>query len=118
MTKTASETAKSKLLGGNMKSKRSKACDIPQKIKKIVWERDGERCIICGSRIAMPNAHYIPRSKGGLGIEQNIVTLCQSCHYSYDFGGGETRENLGKSIEKYLIKKYPDWNKENLIFRR
>ena len=74
-----------------MKSKRSKACDILQKVKEAVWERDGHRCIICHSRIAMPNAHFIPRSKGGLGIEENIVTLCTNfseckCHYKFDFG--------------------------------
>lgn len=106
-----------------MKSKRSKACDIPQKIKKIVWERDGGRCIICGSRVAMPNAHYIPRSKGGLGIEQNIVTLCTElseckCHRKFDNGTKEEREEIGNRIWRYLKSKYPTLEKENLIFRR
>ncbi len=50
-------------------SKRSKACDISPKVKKKVWERDNHCCIICGSPYAMPNAHYIARSQGGLGIE-------------------------------------------------
>lgn len=31
---------------------------------------------MCGSSYAMPNAHYIARAQGGLGIEENIVTLC------------------------------------------
>lgn len=35
-----------------MKSKRSKACDISATTKKIVWERDNQRCIICGDRKA------------------------------------------------------------------
>ena len=70
-----------------MKSKRTKATDIPQKVKQAVWERDGGRCVVCGCcRNVMPNAHFIPRSKGGLGIEENIVTLCTNltenqCHY-------------------------------------
>ncbi len=67
-----------------MKSRRSKACDIPQSVKKKVWERDEERCVVCGNHQAMPNAHYISRAHGGLGIEQNIVTLCQTCHHEYD----------------------------------
>lgn len=55
-----------------MKSKRSKATDIPQKVKQAVWERDGGRCVVCGCcRNVMPNAHFISRSKGGLGIEEN-----------------------------------------------
>lgn len=44
-------------------NKRSKACDISQKVKKKVWERDNHRCIICGSPYAMPNAHYISRAQ-------------------------------------------------------
>lgn len=67
-----------------MKSNRSKATDISQRVKKIVWERDNQRCIFCGSTLAMPNAHVIPRSKGGLGVEQNIVTACYECHFKMD----------------------------------
>lgn len=99
-----------------MKSKRSKACDISPKVKQRVWERDGGRCIICGCRTAMPNAHFIPRSQGGLGIEENIVTLCQNCHYNFDMT--DMREHYKEYIENYLKKKYPNWDKENLIYKR
>lgn len=46
-------------------SKRSKACEISQKVKKIVWERDEGCCIICGRPVPMTcaNAHYIKRSQ-------------------------------------------------------
>ena len=66
-----------------MKGRRTKALEIPRKVKIAVFERDNERCILCGSN-GLPEAHYIPRSKGGLGIEQNIVTLCRECHRRYD----------------------------------
>ena len=60
-----------------MKSKRAKALDISKQVKEIVFARDKGKCVVCGNSYnVMPNAHYIPRSKGGLGIEQNIVTLC------------------------------------------
>lgn len=107
-----------------MKSRRSKATDISPKVKKAVWERDRGRCVICGSCYnVMPNAHFISRSKGGLGIEENIVTLCtglteNKCHYKYDFGSREEREEIGGRIEAYLKSKYPNWDKENLIYRR
>ena len=61
-------------------SKRSKACDISMEVKKKVWERDEHKCVICHNPYAKPNAHYIARSQGGLGIEENIVTLCLRCH--------------------------------------
>ena len=55
--------------------KRTKALDIPEKVKRRVWERDGHQCVLCGSIYAMPNAHYISRAQGGLGIEENAVII-------------------------------------------
>lgn len=99
-----------------MKTKRAKACDITKKVKDRVWERDGGRCIICGSGWAMPNSHYIRRSQGGLGIEENIVTMCHRCHYMYDQGGD--RKAIATYTEKYLRSKYPNWNPEKLIYKK
>jgi 5-methylcytosine-specific restriction endonuclease McrA len=103
-----------------MKSKRSKATDIPYKVKEAVWERDNHHCIYCGKTGygVMPNAHFIPRSKGGLGVEQNIVTLCQYCHYKFDFGTAEQRSELRHFIRSYLNKKYKHWNERDLIYKK
>ena len=98
-------------------SKRAKACQIPQKVKAIVYERDNERCIVCGRR-GFPDAHYVPRSKGGLGIEQNIVTLCRECHRKFDQGDGQTMDTFGEIIRNYLKSKYEDWDEKNLVFRK
>lgn len=98
------------------KSRRTKLTDIPAYVKNIVWERDGGCCIICGSPQAMPNAHYIPRSRGGLGIEENIVTLCTmgGCHYKYDFT--DEREAIGSKIKEYLKSQYPNWDESKLAY--
>lgn len=101
-----------------MKTKRAKATDIPPKVKKAVWERDGHKCIICDNASAMPNAHFIPRSKGGLGIEENIVTLCGTCHYLYDFGNKPQRQGLRNQIREYLISVYSNFKEENLIYKK
>ena len=107
-----------------MKSKRSKATDIDMSVKKKVFERDGGRCVVCGNYCnVMPNAHYIPRSKGGLGIEQNIVTLCteltiNKCHRKYDFGTKKEREEIGKIIRNYLKSQYEDWDEEKLVYKK
>ena len=98
-------------------SKRSKACDIPQKVKDKVWARDDQHCIICGSPYAMPNAHYIGRAQGGLGIEENVVTLCLKCHNRYD--NGDMREAYGYRIQWYLKSIYGDnWNERELIYNK
>lgn len=101
-----------------MKSRRSKATDISQKVKNKVWERDNHCCILCGSPYAMPNAHYISRANGGLGIEQNIVTLCHDCHSKFDNGDKDTRTALGYKIESYLISCYKYWNVQDLYYKK
>lgn len=98
------------------KHKRTNACDITQKVKKAVWQRDSECCIVCGNPNAMPNAHYVPRSKGGLGIEQNVVTLCQQCHH--DFDNGCKRQEYKIIIKDYLYGQYPDWSEDELYYKK
>ena len=46
-------------------SKRSKACEISQKVKKVGWERDNKKCICCKKWVPMScaNAHFIKRSQ-------------------------------------------------------
>lgn len=96
--------------------RQTKACDISKAVKDAVWERDGHRCIICGSSYAMPNAHYIPRSHGGLGVEQNIVTLCADCHRAYD--QSTAHEWYKTQIRLYLKRLYPGWDERKLIYHK
>ena len=95
---------------------RTKALDIPAKVKDRVWERDNHCCILCGNPQAAPNAHFIARSHGGLGIEQNIVTLCARCHRDYD--QSPARQYIQEEIKHYLSSQYHDWKEENLIYRK
>ena len=102
-----------------MKTKRAKATDISMKVKKKAWERDNGCCVICGNNFnVMPNAHYIPRRKGGLGIEENIFTACtrltpNDCHYKFDeYGTGRDK------VKEYLQSKYPNWDETDLIYKK
>lgn len=97
-------------------SRMSKACDIPKEVKTQVWERDGGRCIFCGSPQAAPNMHYIPRSHGGLGISENIGTGCQHCHNLLD--NSQHRRFLLEEFRLYLMRKYPGWDENALIYRK
>ncbi|NCC19095.1 MAG: HNH endonuclease [Bacteroidia bacterium] len=96
-------------------SEQAKRTDIPAKVKMAVWNRDRGRCVVCSDPNAMPNAHFISRAHGGQGIEQNIVTLCRKCHHEFD--NGIDREYYRERIEKYLLGKYPNWNKESVVFK-
>ena len=62
------------------------------------------------------NAHFIPRSQGGLGIEENIFTACDKCHQEQD--NGLKTQKMEKEVEEYLKSKYEDWNKENLVYKK
>lgn len=108
------------------KSKRTIACDIPPRVKMAVAERDSidghPNCIYCGkpaptsNPLAFSNAHFISRGQSGLGIEENILTLCWECHLRYDQSTG--REEMREFFRDYLKTKYPDWDEEKLIYKK
>lgn len=86
-------------------------------VKRRVWERDGGRCVVCGStHTAAPNAHYIPRSHLGLGVEQNIVTLCLACHC--DYNNSVKRPYYATLIRMHLKRCYPDWDESKLTYHK
>lgn len=105
-------------------NKRTKALAISKDVKRAVYERDKGMCVLCGAP-GDPVCHVVRRSQSGRGIEQNIVTLCQSCHRAYDegsnikkFGKGTTRESIYCHLVAYLKGFYPDWNRNDMIYRK
>lgn len=101
------------------KQTRTKACDIPTKLKEIVWQRDDGRCIFCHKAVpkGCANAHLVKRSQGGLGIEQNIFTACEKCHHEED--NGKNTKEYEKKAERYLKLIYgAKWNRKNLVYKK
>jgi len=98
-------------------SERTKACMISKKTKSIVYDRDKHCCIFCGSPYAMPEAHFIPRSLGGLGVPENILTVCRPCHDKFDRGTREERDEMREYARDYLKAHYPDWDEDSLYYK-
>ena len=101
-------------------SKRALALAISEETKQRVWCRDAGRCVWCGRRGAYvhPEAHFIPRSKGGLGIPENILTLCRPCHENYDHGDLRQRQLMRDRFREYLKHYYPEWDETKLIYHK
>lgn len=97
-------------------NKRTKALMIPTAVKEAVYKRDGGCCVWCGSPAGEPNAHFIARSQGGLGIPRNILTLCRECHHRYD--ATYHRKEMREYFRKYLKRKYRGWDEHKLVFVR
>ena len=99
-------------------SKRTKDLGITKKVKIAVWERDNHRCIFCKKLVPwnMANSHLIKRSQGGLGIERNILTNCETCHRLFD--DSVKREEMFDYAERYLITKYKDFDLEDLKYKK
>lgn len=93
----------------------TKATRIPEAVKRAVFERDKGRCVIC-QRSGNPWCHVVPRSQGGLGIEENIVTLCNDCHRRLDQSAD--RKRMRDYIEHYLMNRYPEWDRDKLVYRK
>lgn len=96
--------------------RQTRSTAIPKSVKERVSERDGGKCVLCGRNNGQPNAHFIPRSAGGLGIEENILTLCPQCHADYD--NSARRKEIREELREYLKSKYSEWNEENLIYKK
>ncbi len=53
---------------------------IPKSVKMYTWQRDGGRCVECGSKEKLEYDHIIPLSKGGSNTERNLQLLCERCN--------------------------------------
>jgi len=95
---------------------RTKQTDIDAKIRAVVHERDRRRCVYCGrTDKTIELAHYISRAQGGLGIPQNLISLCVECHGEYD---GERRNEMRGYLAEYLQAIYPELEERSLIYRK
>lgn len=53
---------------------------IPVAVRFFVFERDGFRCVQCGTAEDLTIDHIYPKSLGGADTADNLQTLCRSCN--------------------------------------
>lgn len=66
--------------GGELFPEASKRPPIPKEVADTVWNRDGGKCVYCGSTENLHFDHIIPFSKGGATNVENLQLLCQKCN--------------------------------------
>ena len=101
------------------KHQRTVAPSIAKEVKFAVWKRDNGRCVFCGKTVGVEcaNAHFVPRSAGGLGIEQNIFTACLDCHHEQD--NGLNSNIYDRDVGMYLKGIYGEnWRIDSLIYKK
>lgn len=110
-------------------TKHTKQLQFSSKTKKAIYQRDGDQCIFCRMHFHMEGTsnlayelkdcmHYINKSQGGLGIEQNGVTGCRYHHSLLDNGNKGLRDQMLKIMQNYLEGIYPGWKKEDLYYNK
>lgn len=60
--------------------RRGKREPIAQDVKIAVWQRDGGRCVECGSQADLEFDHIIPLAMGGANTMRNLQLLCAICN--------------------------------------
>lgn len=53
---------------------------IPVAVRQAVFERDGGRCVRCGTAFDLQYDHVIPVALGGAGSAANLQLLCAPCN--------------------------------------
>lgn len=96
---------------------------ITPKERQAVRNRDSidgaPCCIYCGSPHGIEIAHYVPRSRGGMGIRTNLACLCHNCHALLDNGNDpKMAEEIRETFKGWLKLNYPSWSEEKQIYRK
>ena len=108
--------------------KQTRRHDFTPLIRKRIEERD-MGCIFCRMNYHMPQndyfatntfsiMHYIPRSQGGLGIEQNAAVGCIYHHNLMDNGNNDLPKEILGMMKASLKQLYPDLNEGNLTYNK
>lgn len=78
--------------------------------------------LVSGKAISVSECccHFIPRSKGGLGIEENIIGLTWEEHMIFDNnlpGSHKLESQMMRDVaRKHLRKSYKNWDEKRLTY--
>ena len=113
------------------KSKKNKVnYNFPKETCELIAERDGNECLFCKLGYHMDKCrsemllgipdimHYINKSQGGLGIDENGVLGCRYHHGLLDNGNLGLRPEMLEIMKEHLMQQYPDWSEDGLVYKK
>lgn len=106
----------------------TKKLQFDRKTREKIYSRDNYQCIFCAAGIYMESKteegyrlngimHYVARSQGGLGIEQNGALGCNYHHQMLDNDSKGRGRDLKGYMKGYLKGLYLDWGWEEKKLR-
>lgn len=111
-----------------MSKARTKALQFDKKVIAAICMRD-KQCIFCEMNYHMEGSnwllleikdpmHYVNKSAGGLGIEENGAIGCRYHHGLLDNGNKGVRAEMLDLMREYLKSKYPGWDESKLRYNK
>lgn len=109
-------------------AKHTKLLQFSKDTKQRIAGRD-QGCIFCKIRYHMEGSnwllldikdimHYVNKSAGGLGIEENGVLGCRWHHGLLDNGNKGLRSEMLEIMREHLKSKHPDWDERKLKYNK
>lgn len=88
--------------------------EVREKVKARDSFEGAHCCLYCGSQYRVEIHHFVSRGRGGMGIEQNLISLCFRCHARLHSGEKAIHDFCGE----YLQGLYPDVTERDLVYRK
>jgi 5-methylcytosine-specific restriction protein A len=62
--------------------KKRPPAEVWKRLRRIVWARDGKRCVRCKEPVKLTECHvdHVQSGKRGTNKLKNLRTLCRECH--------------------------------------
>jgi len=81
--------------------------EVWQELRRIIWERDGGKCVHCGKPVILEECHidHIKSGKNATNEIKNLRTLCRKCHVLR--ADNRHRGMIAKALQDEVIP--PSW---------
>lgn len=81
--------------------------DVSLAKRDEIFDRDGRKCLKCGTEDSLSLDHIVPLSTGGTNDEDNLQTLCKRCNSAK---GNSIKDHRQSNVDSTLIQRSANEN--------